>query len=165
MKICAILLALSLLLVLAVPVYAQLPFTPHAFFGNVTLNGAPAPIGAIVVAKISGVDRGYIVVTETGKYGSLSPLAPKLIVQGQILGSTIEFFVNDVRADQAYPFNSGETTELDLTAGALPTPTPITTPAPALPDPGTIILMGSVLLAVAAYVVIKTAITRRTRKG
>ena len=88
---------LALVLVLcATPVYAGIPTLPHAFYGEVEINGGPAPDGAQVSAT---VDVGSIVAsqnpvtTEGGSYGIDSSL---LLVQGDIsTGAIITFHVTD----------------------------------------------------------------------
>lgn len=80
------LIVLVLLLVAdAAPRYAkEIPPLPHAFYCNVTINNAPAPVGTIVEARGErvriGIPGNPIETTELGKYGSPDPLKPKLIV-------------------------------------------------------------------------------------
>ncbi len=145
----AVLLALA-----ATPVYAQnAPALPHAFYGTVDVNGSPAPVGTSVEVRGEGVQTGVgnnpIVTTAEGEYGSADPLAPKLIVQGDIAeGATVTFYVNGVSTGQTAEWHSGEVTEVDLTAtisgspsettepppGTTPEPTPAPAPQPA-PEP------------------------------
>jgi len=113
--------ALAFLLMLgATPVYADgVPPLPHAFYGDVTINGSPAPIGTTVEARGSGVLTGIegnpITTTERGKYGSPNPLEPRLIVQGDIQdGAALTFYVNGVSTGQTAEWHSGETTEFNL---------------------------------------------------
>jgi hypothetical protein len=117
----------------ATPVLAQVPPLPHAFYGTVKINDSPAPIGTEVEAEVEGVVTGEgnpITVTEAGKYGGPGGLDPKLVVQGDIEdGATITFYVNGVAADQTAEWNSGEVTELNLTA-TIPMPT-VTSVSPA----------------------------------
>ena len=111
------------------PVYANdlLPL-PHAFCGTVTINGSPAPVNTSVEARgngvITGVEGNPITVIEVGKYGSPEPLGQKLIVKGDIsVGATITFYVNGASTSQTYPFDSGETTPLDLSVTIARPPT------------------------------------------
>jgi hypothetical protein len=109
-----------LMAVFTIPVYADdVPPLPHAFYGNLTINGSPAPTGTKVEAMGEGVRTGIegnpIVTTEVGKYGSADPLGTKLIVQGYILdGATITFYINDISTGQTALWHSGEVTQLDL---------------------------------------------------
>jgi hypothetical protein len=52
-----LLLALALIVGGVLPAYAQgdLPEVPHGFSGTVSVNGAPAPPGALVQAFVDGV--------------------------------------------------------------------------------------------------------------
>lgn len=69
----------------------ELPTLPIEFYGYVTINGEPAPVGTEIVAKISDEARGRIFVKEAGKYGSR--FNDKLQVNGTSgeIGSDITF--------------------------------------------------------------------------
>jgi len=114
--------AALLLMLGATPVYANgVPPLPHAFYGDVAINGSPAPIGTTVEARgtgvLTGIEANPITTTELGKYGSADPFGAKLIVQGDILdGAVITFYVNGVSTGQTTEWHSGEGTELDLSA-------------------------------------------------
>jgi hypothetical protein len=109
----------------ATPAYAQLDL-PHAFYGSLEINGNPAPKDTKVEAKGTGVEatEGNPIYTgESGYYGSEDPLGSKLTVQGSIAeGATIEFYVDDVKANETAIWHTGYITELPLT---------VTTTAPA----------------------------------
>jgi len=113
------------------PVMAQIPPIPHAFYGNITVNGEPAPIGTVVEGRCEGVTLGLqgnpIIISEVGKYGSEN-LGVKLVVQGDIEGNpTVSFYINGVKADQTYKWESGDVTQLNLTVT-------ITSPEPPPPS-------------------------------
>jgi len=136
--------ALLVLTLIAIPVAAaqQPPALPHAFFGTLEVNGAPAPAGTKVEARGTGVRTGLlgnpIITTEKGKYGGASLYEAKLVVQGSMeAGDPIEFFVNGTRAECAvpngtwqssYPFRSGDVTQLLLRVGAGAATSDTTTP-------------------------------------
>ncbi len=114
------LVCLLLLVPGATPVFANgIPALPHAFYGNVTINGSPAPVGTSVEARGEGVATGVAgnptTTTAHGVYGTSNPLESRLIVQGDIdEGTTITFYVNDVSTGQTAEWHSGETTQLPL---------------------------------------------------
>ena len=124
MKKITIFIGLALLFILcAVPVYAQgIPPLPHAFYGNVTINGSPAPIGTSISANGDGVKTNTIQnPVRTTKVGSYGIDSLKLLVQGDILeGVEINFLVNGIYVTDetgafvSCPFQSGETTRVDL---------------------------------------------------
>ena len=124
----SILLALLLtLFAMPVPAYA-IPPVPHAFYGDVTINGSPAPAGTTVGARgtgvLTGIDGNPVTTTALGKYGSTASPELDLIVQGDVTsGEEISFFVNGVATGQTYPFDSGETTGLDLSVTIVVPPT------------------------------------------
>jgi len=87
----------------------------HAFYGTVKINGGDAAVGTVIIAQVDGTEYGSSTVTTPGQYA--------LIVQGDIdEGATIHFYIDGQEADQTFPFHDGWTTELDLTAPALPIP-------------------------------------------
>jgi hypothetical protein len=101
-----------------------IPPLPHAFYGSVEINGNPAPIGTVVMARGEGVAPGVgvpgqagnpFVTTVVGWYGDPDPFEPKLIVQEWIAeGATLTFYVNGSPTGQTASWHSGEVTELDL---------------------------------------------------
>jgi len=90
---------------------------PHPFYGTVTIQGSPAPVGTVITADIGGVVCGSITTTVEGQYGSPDALDEKLVVQGPIQdGATIHFYADGHEADETYPFSQGaDPTELNLT--------------------------------------------------
>jgi hypothetical protein len=104
-----------------VPVLAQDPVPPCAFWGSVTINRSPAPVGTQIEAKGTGVLTGIkgnpFIVTEAGQYGDESGLSPKLIAQGVVTeGTEITFLVNEKVAQHEPAFwHSGEVTSVNLT--------------------------------------------------
>ena len=132
----AIFIAVSVLLVLcSTPVLANgIPTLPHAFYGSVTVNGAPASNGTQVSAV---VDSGSVitntqnpVTTVGGSYGINSPY---LLVQGDIPpGATVTFYVNGVKAEGVSaifePGGGPSRHDLSVTIAA-PPPPPVVPPS------------------------------------
>jgi len=93
---------------------------PHAFYGNVLINGDPAPVETKVEAVGTGVKttaHNPIDTEVAGKYGTSGATGDKLIVQGDetlVDGTTLTFYVNNVSTEQTYTWQSGNITELDL---------------------------------------------------
>lgn len=93
---------------------------PQSFFGEVTINGVPAPVGTEIKAIGKGVPVGWrgnpMVVTNEGVYGAPGQAEPKLVVQGNVDGPTdnLAFLVNGIEADQTAVWQSGELTQLGL---------------------------------------------------
>ncbi|NQS78867.1 MAG: hypothetical protein HQQ74_09260 [Methanoculleus bourgensis] len=123
----------AVLLILAaaafVSVVSAIPALPHAFCGDVVVNGAPAPDGTEVSATIS---EGTLVTgtqnpvtTVGGSFGKGG--ADLLLVQGEIPnGAIITFHVNGVPTDTTGVFEAGggpTTIRLSVTTGATPLPT------------------------------------------
>jgi len=126
----AIIAILFCILVSAAPAQAEPPI-PHAFYGDVTIGGEAAPLGTVVSAKVNGVESGSVITWEIGEYGwgRGSPdyeYQGNLLVQGEHIssGDLIEFYINNIKADQTAASHSGELTELDLTVASAPAPKP-----------------------------------------
>jgi len=123
----------ALLMPTAGPAYGQeIPPLPHAFYGAIEINGAPAPVVTSVEDRGDGVRTGIegnpIVTVAGGFYGSPDPMGSKLIVQGNIAeGTTINFYINSSATSYTAVWHSGEVTELNMTmeiATLPPTVTP-----------------------------------------
>jgi len=107
------------------------PSLPHQFWGNVTVNGAPAPTGAAVSARIGGVEYGNGTVDAAGRYGD----EPNFFVEApaELAGQTISFYVAGVLAPETAVYQVGGNGGLDLSVTIVtptPTPTPVVTPTP-----------------------------------
>jgi hypothetical protein len=117
-------LALALLLfpVSSQPASADAPTVPHQFFGTVTINGSLAAAGYAVTAKVSGTEVATGNTDSSGRYG-YNPL----IMVATNAGTTIDFYVNGVKAAQTATFTSGEITLLNLTVSGTvrPPSTPV----------------------------------------
>jgi PKD repeat protein len=113
---------LIILACIVIPVSA-VPPNPMEFYGNVCLDGAPAPAGTVIVAMIDGTDHGHITTVSPGRYGGTGMDDQRLVVTVseaeaacgcQIL---IAFTVNGKNTDQTAVFSSLATQQLDLSAG------------------------------------------------
>ncbi len=114
---------LTITAIVLIGTVAAVPVVPEEFYGSVFLNGNPAPVGTVIIAKINGEERGNFTTTEAGLYGSPGNFDPRLFVvatedEVNAGNASITFFVGGVQAFQAVPFRSGglESTKLDLFA-------------------------------------------------
>ncbi|MFH0967584.1 MAG: PKD domain-containing protein [Methanobacteriota archaeon] len=93
------------------------PFRPYEFYGPVTLNYVPAPIGTVLIAKVDGRTKDTITVTQDGYYGGQGSYADKLSVdvnQADI-GRYITFWTEGFQGAPSIPISGdGATTELPL---------------------------------------------------
>ena len=113
-----------IVLMLAVSASA-IPPLPSEFYGSVLTNGAPAPAGTVIEAKIFDVIRGTVVTDEAGTYGGSDLFDPRLVVSAteEDVGEgdpLISFFISGIEADQTATFHEGTTSELDLSTGGTP---------------------------------------------
>ncbi|ELZ36906.1 PGF-pre-PGF domain-containing protein [Halorubrum tebenquichense] len=97
------------------------PPTPAAYFGDVTVDGEPAPEGVEVTAYVGGELRGSLTTTQSGAYGGSSAFDQKLVVEGTSddAGATVEFRVNGEVAgtDEPVEWEPGEVRRVDLAVG------------------------------------------------
>ena len=117
-------LIIAVLLLCAIPAYADLPTMPHAFYGTLTMGDSAAPVGTVVTAEVDEVQCGSITTTVEGQYGGSGAFDEKLTVSGEIAtGATIYFYANGSEANETYAFSAGAVTELNLTVGDTTPPT------------------------------------------
>lgn len=108
---------IALMTIFSVIVYAA-PQVPHQFYGQVTIDGLPAPDGTLVEARIDGVTYAETP-TVGGRYG-YEPMFQvpaddpgTTVVEGGVNGDTVKFYVDGLWAVN-HAFLSGEITELPL---------------------------------------------------
>ncbi len=104
------------LMVASIPtVVLAVPQLPHIFYGDITINGSPAPVGTVVIAKVNGVEKGRVTTAVTGQYGGPGAYDQKLLVQGDITGGAqITFSVSGVSGIPTASFESGKVEQLNL---------------------------------------------------
>ena len=116
--------AFILIIILTLSVYAQsVPSIPALCYGELTIDGQPAPVGTLVVAKVENVEKGSLVTDKEGWYGGPG-LETKLAVQTDgSQGKYVSFYISgtmngvefeDVYAGEELFWGSGETKKIDL---------------------------------------------------
>ena len=78
---------------------------PNEFYGNVTLNGADAPVGTVINAYINEELRGTIEVTTAGEYG-MSDMNYLKVTRND--GETISFTIGEENVDQTVTWVASE---------------------------------------------------------
>jgi hypothetical protein len=63
-----------------ITVAQSIPDFPMAFWGTITINGSPAPVGTVVRTYYGSVLAGTVTVQESGIYGYTESTKQKLIV-------------------------------------------------------------------------------------
>lgn len=135
----AVVALLSSLMVASVA--AQPPTPPNRFFGDVTVDGAPAAAGTAVAATIGGNACGQTTVQADGTY------VLDVVSSGQTAGcgtegAAIDFTVGGNPAGTA-TWSSGQFTELDLVGGPAPPVEPTVEPIVEPVTPTPVIVTGS----------------------
>jgi len=113
---------LIVLIAVSTTIVFALPEMPHQFYGEVTIDGLPAPDGTwvdIVIVTADGGEFYYSTETSEGLYG-YDPLFkipaddPETTeIEGGVNGDTVYFYVELVYAT-SYAFENGHLTSLDL---------------------------------------------------
>jgi hypothetical protein len=135
----AVVALLSSLIVTSVS--AQPPTPPNRFFGNVTLDGTPAPAGANVTATIGGNICGQTTVKADSTY-VLDVLSSNQTPGCGTDGASVSFTVAGNPAGSS-TWTSGNFSQLDLAATTPPPPTAVPTPMPPAPTAKPTIVSGS----------------------
>ncbi|HWQ65265.1 MAG TPA: PKD domain-containing protein [Methanospirillum sp.] len=109
---------------------SAVPPLPAEFYGGVTIQGTPAPIGTVVVAKINDQVRGQLSLNEAGKYGHTGIFDERLVVAAtdddlKSGAAVVTFLIGSTVAEQTVPFEPGKTQKLDLSAGGVPPVGPV----------------------------------------
>jgi len=120
-----IILATLLLFSLVTSCSAGAPALPCEFYGTVTIDGSPAPVGTILSAKIGDAERGRLVLEKAGEYGGSGTFDQRLKVIAEdtdLAGGTpdITFWINGQKALQETKFQPGVSLHLDLSVGGEP---------------------------------------------
>ena len=94
------------------------PAAPASYYGDVTLDGEPAPAGVEIVAYVDGEERGSYLTEQEGTYGASSALEANLVVEGDTSdeGELVEFTVNGHPADATVEWEPGTVENVDLSA-------------------------------------------------
>jgi len=109
------------------------PPIPCTYYGTVTINGAPAPVGTVIETKVYGTVRGDITVSTAGSYAGLMAWVSSSEYE---CGCTIpvQFYVNGYLAPQTSTFSAAGYKNVNLVLTGIPTPTitptPTVTPTP-----------------------------------
>ncbi|MDR2855913.1 MAG: PKD domain-containing protein [Methanomicrobiales archaeon] len=140
-------------ILLTISVVSAIPPLPTEFYGNVYVNGNPAPAGTVITATIGEEVRGSFMTSEMGLYGGPSLFDDRLIVSPTeddiSRGITeIAFLIGNENAEQTAKLLPGVSQQLDLSIGGnvppivthVPTqvPTSPILPLPTTPDPNLI---------------------------
>lgn len=113
---------------------AGAPALPCEFYGTVTIDGSPAPVGTILSAKINEAERGRYTLEEAGMYGGPGTFDQRLKVvaeEGDLSDGSaqITFWIDGQKAWQETAFKPGVSMKLDLSIGGdAPTVTNIAPP-------------------------------------
>ncbi|PWR76236.1 PKD domain-containing protein [Methanospirillum stamsii] len=101
---------------------AGAPALPCEFYGTVTIDGSPAPVGTILSAKINDAERGRYVLEEAGKYGGPGTFDQRLKIVAEdsdLSGGSpkVTFWIDGQKAWQETTFQPGISLNLDLSIG------------------------------------------------
>jgi PGF-pre-PGF domain-containing protein len=97
------------------------PPAPASFYGDLQVDGEPAPSGVAVVAQVDGEQRGCLNTDREGAYGGSGGFDDKLVVDGADGddGKEITFLVDGSEAAEQATWSAGEVRQLNLTVDEL----------------------------------------------
>ena len=127
--------ALGAALVVSIAAAQAPPNPPSRFVGAVTVNGAPAPAGTLIEARIGNAACGQSSVFMSGSEARYALDSPALDPAGSpgcgADGSTVQFFVGGQKANETGSWANYRLNTVNLTVApaAAPSPTPAKTPA------------------------------------
>jgi hypothetical protein len=103
-------------------VVASSPFLPCEFYGTIVIDDDPAPADTEIIAYIGDRAAGSVTTEHAGLYGGIGTFDIRLVViplAEELSDGTavIRFAIGDRFADQTFIFESGHSTELNLTFG------------------------------------------------
>ena len=70
---------LTITAIVLIGTVAAAPVLPDEFYGSVFLNGNPAPVGTVIIAKINGEERGNFTTTEARVVRESRELRSKIV--------------------------------------------------------------------------------------
>ena len=126
----SLILTIGLLFATITTTFAMPPL-PSSFYGTVKVNGANAPAGAILSARINGVEyaRSTVGIYLSETVYSLEVTGDDLgtpdVIEGGKTGNTVVFYVDGVLANQTGTWNSGSNVRLNLTVTAATNHAPV----------------------------------------
>jgi hypothetical protein len=95
---------------------AAVPPMPSEFFGDLNINGNPAPAGTEIRALVGSEERGMVISSVAGTYGGTETFDERLVVTlaEDEIGETIRFTVNGHEAPQTAVATPGDVQRIDL---------------------------------------------------
>lgn len=117
-----------LIFISSVPYVSSVPPLPAEFYGNVIINGSPAPVGTVITAYIQDTLKGTVTTEYSGVYGGPGIFDPRLKVnvseaEYQSGNLSIRFFINSNPAHQMLIFEPGTAKQFDLSYNGIPVDT------------------------------------------
>ncbi len=123
----------------------EVPSLPALCYGEISIQGAPAPAGITVETIVDGIVCGKMISSEEGYYGGPG-ISSKLAVSGnQLDGSRIDFYITGrynnqeykrVKAGEAVYWGSGEVKQINIKVPFEPSSPPVDPPIPHPPGGG-----------------------------
>ncbi|NLV27851.1 MAG: hypothetical protein GXY48_11925 [Methanomicrobiales archaeon] len=108
--------------------YSILPVTavpplPAEYYGNVLIDGVPAPAGTIITAFLQGISRDQLTTSIDGFYGGPGLFDPRLKVnvteeEFQTDDMVVSFKINGIPASESIMFEPGTAQQFDISTGS-----------------------------------------------
>ena len=111
--------------ILLVPAVSAIPPLPCEYYGQVMIDGAPAPAGTAITAMINGSVRGKMSTGTAGSLGGTGTFDNRLVVSvseediAWNASPDVVFYVDGIRADVLDTFGPGESHAVILATKSL----------------------------------------------
>ena len=108
-----IILALAGSLIL-VPAVSAIPPLPCEYYGQVEIDGAPAPAGTVISAVLNGSVKGMVTTVAEGSLGGSGTFDQRLVVSAReedtavTTSPDVVFYIDGIRAEVVDSFGPGE---------------------------------------------------------
>lgn len=109
----------SLLIITSISIVSAVPPLPAEYYGNVLIDGSPAPAGTVVTILMQNIPKGSLTTDIPGFYGGPGLFDPRLKINAtedeyKAGNLTVSFRINGVPASQTIPFEPGTSQQFDL---------------------------------------------------
>ncbi|MDD1724807.1 MAG: hypothetical protein LUQ07_06740 [Methanospirillum sp.] len=112
----------SLLIITSISIVSAVPPLPAEYYGNVLIDGSPAPAGTVVTILMQNIPKGSLTTEVPGFYGGPGLFDPRLKINAteeeyKAGNLTVSFQINGVPAARTILFEPGSSQQFDLSTG------------------------------------------------
>jgi len=111
----------ALIILSSIQTVLAVPPLPAEYYGDIIIDGSPAPEGTTITAYIQDTVKGSITTIEPGKFGGSGLFDPRIKInvseeENQTGNLLVRFLINGQQANQIIPFEPGTARKLAISA-------------------------------------------------